>query len=390
MSHTITGWHIIKDSITESSQPSGSTEIEVTYTPRPRETVEQAILRTQLDCYDYIDRGGYSCRLGAPHPLNDNRLRGGYFPVFLQSFHVNPDALPDNPWAMTVTLNWAVAENVEGVTLEREPPRRFQHIIPGFSLRDPNTFFPHTTSAGEIIRNVPFDEGYGALGYTLRLPEIPAWYEALERRPMNRDTVRLDGTNYAPRKLWVVRCEATPIKIRQGVYWREIALDLLINPDGWDELYPNVGHFELLLKGTTRVAAVGANGRPVYRNGRRVYTNGESVEIMARINSREDANRYAAAARSGRPIRIEGVTGGVYITQNYTPIQNYLFFPYMEVPQPEIVDVEKPVMIDENGLAFRLAANGQPLKTTGFDPEDIVTRKLTTRKLVDLSPIGLW
>lgn len=372
-------WHIESDIIPESNEASGKTEIIAQVDHIDGEAVEDRIARLIRECYDYRDPDGYHCVRSVYHPLNGFRLNRACVPLYLKEFEVQEDAT--NSYLAKVSLNWATAEATEGeAPLEREPPRRIQHIVPRISVRDPNTGRPHTTSAGEPFRGVQYDEGYGGLSYTLRLPRIPPWFRAAQRRPMNRDTVTLAGESYAPRTLWLVSCVSTPLRIRPNVYWEEMSLEILHDPDGWDELYPNMGHYELILTGKTIVAQGGRS---------------QAVNVMEQITSRADATRFATAARNRTPIvmRIPGTVAGqwnVEISQSYVPVKTYLKPPQFITPQPDIEDVDKPVMLDNNGIAFRDLKDGFPVKTTDIPLNDIVTRKLTVRKLMDFQAMGLW
>lgn len=378
---TITQWEIIDDVITEDVEsPSGTTNIEVTFTAKPRETTAQMIARGLKECYDYIDKSGYNCVRAAPHPNNNWRLQRGHRPVFCQDFTVKEDK--DNPFLIHVALQWAVPEAIKGdAPLEREPPRRTQHVVPRISTTDPNTGYPHTNTAGEIIRNVQVDWRYGGLSYTIRLRKLPSWFADMQQGPINDDTVRLDGDLYEPLTLWCSSCTSTPYRIREGVYGQEISLDLLHDPNGWDEKYPNIGHYELLLVGQTVTKS-------------RFFNSSLAVDVMSQIGTRQDAERFAEAARTGKTIMMAvGANGGmepVKIQQVYVPIKTYLKQPKYVVPAPTIEDIDRPVMLDNNGLAFRELNDGYPLKTTGFGPNDLVTRSLITRLKVPFKPLNLW
>lgn len=366
-------WGICHDTPTEDGDSSScDTEIEAFSPQNPGESLEDWIARAKWEAIAYRDPNGYILSYGQPHPENARRLSQNLRPLFLHSY--TPEEDPKVPGFQKIKVTWKTDTVVEGVNLERVPPSRIQHTLLRPALIDPNTKKYHTTTAGELIRGRMKEVAYMGYKYSLRMPRLPPWYTTAAGRPVNKDVVVLDGDRYQPDQCWCHECTAEPFRVRANLYYWQIDLTILIDPEGWFDFQPNVGHYEQILVAETIPQTPEEKPR--------------SVDIMSAILNERDLVRYYDAARTGRAIRLGAGTQPVRVRFSYVPIRTWLKKP-MYGKIPEITEVDKPVPIHKSGMAFRYLEDGSPLKTTDFAPEDLHILKLADEKREPFSPWGL-
>ena len=395
-------WNIVDDDIEESGPPQGETRIEATIDWRAGESAEQMIRRGVEECYAFRgDPDGYHCLHAMPHPRNTSTARANLRPIYLKSYSCIPDK--ESPVRFWVNMKWDVPENVQGGVQERLPPRRGQWSENRQSLFDPDPRTGqklHTTTAGEAIKGMQDNVLFPTLAYSYRMDSIPRWFKDAQQGCVNEDSVYLDGETYAPNTLQVSSATADPFLDPEGKIWRDISLDIAVNPDGWDRQIPNIGYYELklyALKWEKRFPPIGSEPT--------LYTSyeftGNPIDVYPWIESQQGVDTLFRAARENRAIKLGGQT--VKIRWSYEPIMTIL----NPKGDQEAKEVDKPVPLDANGAALRdwnpgfdyvsagpglgsqTISRPIPLKTL-LKPEDVIILKLRTRKTVRMSEWGLW
>lgn len=394
----IVWWEIVTDTIREGAPPSGETLIEARCDLRNSESPQNMIKRGVRECYDYLDVDGYSLIPAIPHPRNGDR--GLLRPLYLYSFAVEEDKQVAG--LFRVSMSWAVAEKIEGgLQTERIPPTYGQWSEDRQILWDPNPPYEmHRTAAGEMIRNLTETVTYPTLNYSYRTPALPDWFESAQLGPINEDFVKLDGKTYEPYTLWASSASCTSIVDQtDGTYWRDINLSVSVNPEGWDKQVPHLGYYELRMvareykrKAQQPEGAVSI----AYEWGKK------DIDIYQYISNQQDVDRFMEAAREGRTVSLNGVN--VRIVTSYAPITTII----NPSPEMDAKDVDEPVPLDKNGVAYRIWKPGAIFASTDgsttniqsasyplflrtdLKPEDILIYPKRTKKLARFSRWGLW
>lgn len=389
----ITWWEVITDTVGETQEPQGETLIEARVDHREGESVKAFIDRGIDECYSYVDPNGYSCLKNIPHPKNSGR-RANLRPVYCASFSV--DEHKSVPNLFQVKLQWAVPDRIPGVDLERRPPERGQWSETRQSLFDPNTKRLHQTTAGELIRGIEVVCQYPSLLYQLRMEQLPSWFEEAQAGPINEDYVRLDGKTYEPYTLNAKRCTATVLRGDQpGEFYRDIEVEVAVNPDGWDKMNPNIGYYEQRMTARTWKPETNENGDEYYVLGK------QDIDVYPYIANQSDVDRFMQAAREGRAINLNRTNSG-----GAPPVKILTSFErIMTVINPsgnqEAKEVDKPVPLDRNGVAYRVwtpgseyttgsAARPYPLPLrTQIDPSELIMLRPRPMKTARMSQWGL-
>lgn len=395
-------WNIVDDDIEESGPPQGDTRIEATIDWRAGESAEHMIRRGVEECYAFRgDPDGYHCIHAMPHPRNTSVVRVNLRPIYLKSFSCIPDK--ESPVRFWVSMKWDVPENIQGGVQERLPPRRGQWSENRQSLFDPDPRTGtklHTTTAGEVIKGLQDTFQFPTLSYSYRMDSLPRWFEDAQAGCVNEDSVYLDGKTYGPNTLQVSTAVAEPFLDPDAKVWRDIYLEIAVNPDGWDRQIPNIGYYELklyALRWEKKTPAPGANPTPYAGYG----FVGNPIDPYPYITSQQALDRLFRAARENRAVKLAGQT--VKIRWSYEPIMTIL----NPKGDQEAKEVDKPVPLDANGAALRdwnpgfdyqtgigelaSVSNPRPIPLrTLLKPEDVIILKRRTRKTARMSEWGLW
>lgn len=390
-------WNVVSDEITEGGPPSGTTVIEATIDWIVGELPEAMIERGVRECYQYrSDPKRFHCEPQQDYPRNNSIERQDYRPLYLKSFSCIEDV--NSTCRFLVTLNWDVPEGVQGDVNERLPPRRGQWSENRQSMYDPNKNGNglHTTTAGEFIKGINDNFIYPTLAYTYRSKTIPKWFTDAQGGCVNDDDIRLDGEKYKKNTLMVTMAtaEAYQDQMEEKEYYRDISLELAVNPDGWDRQHPNIGYYELKLFAQPWERKIGKFG-DYFVLGDRV------IDVYPWIENQNGVNTAFKLARDDKPYRLG----------NDIVKFRWAYEPIMTIINPrgnqDSKEVDKPVPLDKNGAALRDWNPGWdytttmgdalsiskprpiPLKTI-IEPKDLIILKLRTRKSVRMSEWGLW
>lgn len=373
MAGDISWWEIVSDTVPESAESSGQTRIEAHVLPLPEEAVEDTIFRAINAVYQYrSDPRGFHCIPYLPHPRNDLRAALGFRPLYLKSFEAREDE--KNPYLVWLDMQWDIPPNIQGLEdPEREPPQRIQWTDRRQVIRDPNTGELFTTAAGEIYRGIECEQGYGGYEYRWTQATLPSWFGEAQRRPINEDTVLLDGETHGPRTLWMPTCVAQPRRVGENLYHRDLSVQILVNPTGWDEEHPHIGHIERRLAYTA--------------DTRRNFTRSTDLIDSGLIEGPGDAEYYAGLADTGAKVTRGGPANGMRIVSTYRPIKTTIG---VDDNGEGNEDVDKPVMLYPNGMAIRDWNHPLFALKAQLDPSEINTRRFNPRILARFSQFGLW
>lgn len=362
-------WLIESDTIQEQARPTGETVINAEVQAIPGEAPEDTVARAKLDCYRYRDPNGYSCSRNIPHPLNAERLAQGLQEIYQESFTVEEH--PENVRMCRVMLSWRTPEEMEGgIDLRRAPPEHGQWSERRPCFRDPNTGKWFLTTAGELINGVEDDATFETLSYSMRVPREPRWYRDAVGKPINRDTVILDGRPYLPETVMVQQVRMTPIE--NGLtWWREIQMELAINPDGWHDYVPNAGLYEQ------------------YLLFRRMDSDGKPVETVLDLSPHMTESELADAAKiADKKATIKLGSTDFFVMRHYRRVKDQLK-PSFGDDDHDPTNVVEPVALDKYGQAYRQRDNPvRPIRE--ITPQELIVLKLTKKRKVRFSQFGLW
>lgn len=381
----IENWLIESDTIQEQARPTGETVINAEVQAIEGEAPEDTVARAKLECYRYRDPAGYSCQRNIPHPLNNERLGLQNAPIFQESYTVEEH--PENARMCKVTLTWRTPEEMEGgIDLRRVPPEHGQWSERRPCFRDPNTKKWFLTTAGELITGVEDDATFETLSYTLRLPREPRWYREAVGKPINSDTVILDGRPHRPETLLVQQTRMTPIENGRD-WWREIHLELAINPDGWHDLVPNAGLYEQHLLFRKK----GEDGKPgEMLEDMNIYLSESELQLASRVADRDISIVITVPSNGATPF-----TDSYFVYRHYRRIKDQLF-PSFGDDAHDPTNVVEPVAINPTGQAYRTRKTiDQPyghevMSVREITPQELIVLKLTKKRKVRFSQFGLW